>query len=101
MSRTLTQNQVDTLERVAGNCGWKVIDYAGRAMYGNTCLGVVLPEANIFKFATIVHEQDVELAMLLATSIAKIDSMGRDNIVLYFEYVSVAGTSLEEADDDY
>jgi hypothetical protein len=70
-------------------------------MYGNTCLGVVLPEANIFKFAAIVHEQDAELAMLLATSIAKIDSMGRDNIVLYFEYVSVAGTSLEETDDDY
>jgi hypothetical protein len=101
MSRTLTQNQVNTLERVADIYSWKVIDYAGRAMYGNTCLGVVLPEANIFKFAAIVHEQDAELAMFLASSIAKIDSMGRDNIVLYFEYVSVAGTSLEETDDDY
>lgn len=101
MSDTLTQNQVNTLERITSNSGWKVIEYAGRAMYGNTCLGVVLPETKIFKFGVLVSEQDEELGAILASHSAKIDSMGRDNIVLYFEYVEVTGTSLEEEADDY
>ena len=70
-------------------------------MYGNTCLGVVLPDSKIVKFVVLVSKQDDELGAILASNNAKIDSMGRDNIVLYFEYVKVTGTSLEEEADDY
>lgn len=74
-------------------------DYSGRAMYGDTCIGVIGSTSDLLKFVARVatwnveNEEDadspegIELVEDLADS-ARSDSMGRD-MVFYFPGVKL------------
>lgn len=62
--------------------------YSGRAMYGDTCFGVVGSRAECFVFlaglanAFVMNEGDPEAAIELA-EVAQMDNMGLD-LIMYF-----------------
>ena len=100
MGHVLTQQQVHTLEQIAASDGWVITSYTGRGMYNRTCLGVMLTAPELFNLGAFLYEQDRELGAVLMSHRCILDSMGRDNDVAYWPSVSVAGTSLEDDDQD-
>jgi hypothetical protein len=74
----------------------KFISYSGRAMYGKTCFGVVLPCAEDAVLWALNLSAE-EFAPILSNP--RIDSMGR-NIVVYFPNLSISDETLAEWSDD-
>lgn len=68
--------------------------YSGRAMYGVKCVAVSVP--NQFKFlaelmaAALYNEVDIE-ELSEVVEHTRIDSMGRDDVVLYWPQLSAEG----------
>ena len=99
---TLTQEQVNTLREVCYSFdGARPMSYSGRAMFGAQCLGIVLEGTeDIFGFALSLRDDDEELADILATQPSRVDGMGRERIVLYWEGVKTDGTDLSDDDEE-
>lgn len=101
MTTTLTQQQADTIREACYNlCDARPMAYSGRAMYGTTCLGVVMDGDETFTLAVEIYKEDPDLARLLADKPSRADSMGRDKVVIYWESVRVDGTDLDDDDED-
>lgn len=100
MTTTLTQEQADTIREACYEVDIRPIAYSGRFMYGKQCLGVVMPDSgHLFSFALAIHEDDPDLARLLADSWTRADSMARD-IVVYWPAIETDGTDFPDDDDD-
>lgn len=97
---TLTQEQVDTLRDVCEHTETELRAYAGRAMYGEVCLGIVIDGAgDLFALALEIQRHDPQLATLLVNQCCRTDSMGNREIV-YWQYVKTTGTDLDEDEDE-
>ena len=97
---TLTQQQVDTLRYVCDLTETEVRAYSGRAMYGDICLGIVIDGAgDLFALALEIQRQDPQLATLLVNQCCRADGMGSREIV-YWQYVKLDGTDLDEEGDE-
>lgn len=69
----------------------KFISYSGRAMWGQTCFGAVLPcVEDAFVWALNLNEQFHDIL-----SDPRVDDMGR-NIVVYFPHVRVSDETINE-----
>lgn len=92
----------DTLDRhQAGS----VMEYSGRAMYGKQCLGIVTDdEASAFlSLGSALTESGSagrNLVSVLLRYKACHDSMGRDEIVVYFPSITMPAGYVEEDEDN-
>ena len=95
---TLTPTQLATIESAAGWLGVELrLDYSGRGMYGNTCLGVVGDYAcakdlvdKIYEYAEEDDDDDLfALADLMSEDWSR-DSMGL-KVIEYWSFLSVEG----------
>ena len=80
-----------------------VMQYSGRGMYGDQCLGIVTEdEASTFlilglEFAGASYRS---LGFTLIGSGVRTDSMGRDSVVVYFPRVTMPAGYVAEEDED-
>jgi len=98
---TLTQQQVNTLQKVCYTTETEARAYSGRAMYGDICLGIVFHNGagDLFALALELQRQDPDLAELLDSSPCRTDSMGRGEVI-YWERLKLDGTDLDEEGDE-
>ena len=101
MGHSLTQEQLNTIEEIADQHDWQVRGYNGRGMMGSaSCLAVYIDAGELFAFGMELAAADSELASTLAGFRCRLDSMGRDSDVAYWPSITVAGTSLDNDDEE-
>jgi hypothetical protein len=79
-----------------------VIQYSGRAMYNEQCLGIVTEdEASAFLILglELADANAQSLGTILLRSV-RTDSMGRDSVVVYFPKVSMPEGFSEDDEED-
>ncbi len=82
-----------------------VMKYSGRAMYGKQCLGIVTDdEASAFLILgsalTEAGNAGRDLVRALLRSKVCHDSMGRDEVVVYFPSITMPAGYVEEDEDN-
>jgi hypothetical protein len=94
----LTDEQIGNITNALDGRG-EPQPYSGRAMYGESCLGIVTdnPTRAILTLATNLAEmEEMELLALLRDATSREDSMGR-SVVIYFPSLTVDD---DEEDDE-
>lgn len=80
---------VEELKKIIDDAGYDTRDYSGRGMYGKRCLAFIIPNGEEFgAVAEIVYHSDDEEIVTMFKD-ARTDSMGRDDIVIYFPSMEV------------
>jgi hypothetical protein len=98
------------LQKIIEASGRCVRDYTGRGMYNKKCVGVVCSSLGEFLsdiYSTGLREYGYgnvtdNLACELAEALSSIktDSMGRDDIIVYFPDVSYTEEDFDDSEDD-
>jgi hypothetical protein len=92
----------DLLEELANEVQGEVdAHYSGRAMFGSTCVGIVVDsERDLVALGVAIAElvEDDELKQLLVNS-TRFDSMGR-SLIAYWELISCEDAPDDEDEDE-
>jgi hypothetical protein len=103
MSYQLTANDLELITEILEQHDvGTVMQYSGRAMYGDQCLGIVTEdEASTFLILglELAGASYRSLGLTLSRSGMRTDSMGRDSVVVYFPSITMPEGFVEEDED--
>ena len=104
MSYQLTKNDLDLITEIMTDNGLgTVIQYSGRAMYGDQCLGIVTEDvASTFLLLglELAGASYRSLGSELLSWTVNTDSWGRSHEVVYFPRITMPAGYVAEEDED-
>jgi len=79
-----------------------VMQYSGRAMYGDQCFGIVTEdEASTFLILGLeLADANAQTLGTILLRCVRSDSMGRDSVIVYFPTISMPEGYSEEDEED-